>query len=81
MQMDPSKLRALAEIDNDRFAAMLFTAARAVGLSPEQARSAAANAPAFKNMLKNASDEDLRLLQEKLKKSPASLLNDLGGGS
>ena len=81
MQMDPSKLRALAEIDNDRFAAMLFTAARAVGLSPEQARSAAANAPAFKNMLKNASDEDLRLLQEKLKKSPASLLHDLGGGS
>ncbi|MBQ7355194.1 MAG: hypothetical protein IJW62_06730 [Clostridia bacterium] len=79
--MDPSKLRALAEIDNDRFAAMLFTAARAVGLSPEQARSAAANAPAFKNMLKNASDEDLRLLQEKLKKSPASLLHDLGGGS
>lgn len=81
MQMDPSKLRALVEIDNDRFAAMLFTAARAVGLSPEQARSAAANAPAFKNMLKNASDEDLRLLQEKLKKSPASLLHDLGGGS
>ncbi len=81
MQMDPSKLRALAEIDNDRFAAMLFTAARAVGLSPEQARSAAANAPAFKNMLKNASDEDLRRLQDKLKQAPASLLNDLGGGS
>lgn len=81
MQLDPSKLRALAEIDDDRFAAMLFTAARAVGLSPEQAKAAAANAPAFKNMLKNASDEDLRRLQEKLKKSPASLLNDLGGRS
>ncbi|MBQ8382539.1 MAG: hypothetical protein IJX47_04960 [Clostridia bacterium] len=79
--MDPSKLRALAEIDDNRFAAMLLTAARAVGLSPEQAKSAAANAPAFKNMLKNASDEDLRLLQQKLKQSPASLLNDLGGGS
>ncbi|MGM9647853.1 MAG: hypothetical protein ACI3YH_06970 [Eubacteriales bacterium] len=81
MQLDPSKLRALSQIDDDRFAAMLFTAARAVGLSPEQAKAAAANAPAFKNMLKNASDEDLRRLQEKLKKSPASLLNDLGGRS
>ncbi|MBQ8288556.1 MAG: hypothetical protein IJX76_07285 [Clostridia bacterium] len=79
--MDPSKLRALSQIDDDRFAAMLHAAARAVGLSPEQARSAAANAPAFKNMLKNASDEDLRRLQEKLNKSPASLLGDLGGGS
>lgn len=81
MQMDPSKLRALSEIDDDRFSAMLFTAARAVGLSPEQAKSAAANAPAFKKMLKTASDDDLRRLQEKLKKSPADLLGELGGGS
>ncbi len=81
MQLDPSKLRALADIDDRRFAAMLFTAARAVGLSPEQAQSAAANAPAFKNLLKTASDEDLHRLQEKLKRSPADLLDELGGGS
>lgn len=81
MQMDPSKLRALAEIDDERFAAMLFTAARAVGLPPDQARLAAANAPAFKKTLKTASDEDLVRLQEKLKRSPASLMKDLGGGS
>ena len=81
MQLDPSKLRALAELDDRRFATMLFTAARAVGLSPEQARSAAANAPAFKTMLRNASAEDLRRLQEKMKTAPSSLLNDLGGKS
>lgn len=81
MQLDPSKLRSLAQIDDNRFAAMLFTAARAVGLSPEQARTAAANAPAFKQMLQSASDEDLRLLLQKLQSSPADLLGQLGGGS
>lgn len=81
MQLDPSKLRALAEIDDNRFSAMLFTAARAVGLSPEQAKTAAANAPAFKKMLQSASDRDLRLLLEKLQTSPADLLGQLGGSS
>ena len=79
MQLDPSKLRALAQLDDRRFAAMLFTAARAVGLSAEQARAAADNAPAFKTMLRNASDEDLQRLQEKMQSAPSSLLNDLGG--
>ena len=81
MQLDPSKLRTLAQIDDNRFSAMLFTAARAVGLSPEQARTAAANAPAFKKMLSSASDQELRLLLEKLKTSPADLLGQLGGKS
>lgn len=79
MQLDPSKLRALAELDDSRFASMLFTAARAVGLSPEEARAAAANAPAFKNMLRNASSEDLSKLGAKLNGSPADLLKQLGG--
>lgn len=81
MQLDPSKLRALAQIDDNRFSAMLFTAARAVGLSPEQAKTAAQNAPAFKKMLQSATDEELRLLLGKLNSSPADLLGQLGGGS
>ncbi|MBO5778864.1 MAG: hypothetical protein J6R82_04780 [Clostridia bacterium] len=81
MQLDPSKLRSLAQIDDNRFSAMLFTAARAVGLSPEQAKTAAANAPAFKKMLRSASDEELRLLLAKLQSSPADLLGQIGGGS
>ncbi len=80
MQLNPNQLRRLAEIDDSRFATMLMTAARAVGLSAEQAQAAAANAPAFKTMLRNASDEDLSRLQEKLNGSPASILQDLGGG-
>ena len=58
MQLDPSTLRALAQLDDRRFSAMLFTAARAVGLSDEEAKAAAANAPAFKRLLRNASEED-----------------------
>ena len=81
MQLDPSKLRSLAQIDDNRFAAMLFTAARAVGLSPEQAKLAAQNAPAFKQTLQSASDEELRQLLQKLQSSPADLLGKLGGGS
>ena len=81
MQLDPSKLRGLAQIDDRQFAAMLFTAARAVGLSPEQANLAAQNAPAFKKMLHGASDEELRMILQKLNKSPADLLGQLGGGS
>ena len=79
MQLDPSTLRALAQLDDRRFSAMLFTAARAVGLSTDEANAAAANAPAFKQMLRNASEEDLRRLQEKMKTAPQSLLNELGG--
>lgn len=81
MQPDPSKLRALAQIDDNRFSAMLFTAARAVGLSPEQAKTAAQNAPAFKKILLSASDEELRSLIKKLSTSPADLLNQLGDKS
>ena len=81
MQLDPSKLRALSRIDDRRFAAMLFTAARAVGLSPEQAQAAAQNAPAFKKVLQSASDEELTLLVGKLQSSPADLLGKLGGSS
>lgn len=80
MQLDPSKLRALAQMDDSQFSAMLFTAARAVGLSAEDARAAAANAPAFKKLLQNASNEDLSRLQEKLRGSPSDLLKQLGGG-
>lgn len=79
MQLDPSTLRALAQLDDRRFSAMLFTAARAVGLSADEANAAAANAPAFKRMLRNASEEDLRRLQEKMQTAPQSLLNELGG--
>lgn len=79
MQLDPVKLKALANIDDDRFAAMLYTAAMAVGLPPDQAKAAAANAPAFKKMLKNASKDDLAMLQQKLQGSPADLLRQLGG--
>lgn len=79
MQLDPSTLRALAQLDDRRFSAMLFTAARAVGLSDEEAKAAAANAPAFKRLLRNASEEDLRRLQEKLQAAPHSLLSELGG--
>ena len=81
MQPDPSKLRALAQIDDNRFSAMLLTAARAVGLSPEQAKLAAQNAPAFKKMLLSASDEELRQLLHKLSTSPADLFGQLGGKS
>lgn len=79
MQLDPKQLRALAELDDKRFSAMLYTAAMAVGLTAEQAQAAAANAPAFKKMLKNSSKEDLAMLQNKLKGSPAELMKELGG--
>lgn len=80
MQFDPNQLKVLAQVDDKRFSSMLYTAAIAVGLSPEQARAAVANAPAFKKMLKNASQEDLTMLGQKLKGSPADLLRQLGGG-
>lgn len=79
MQIDPKQLRALAEVDDKRFAAMLYTAAMAAGLSAEQAKEAAAHAPAFKKMLKNASGEELAMLRQKLQGSPADLLKGLGG--
>lgn len=79
MQIDPKQLKALAEVDDKRFAAMLYTAAMAAGLSSEQAKQAAANAPTFKKMLKNASGEELSMLQTKLQGSPADLLKGLGG--
>lgn len=78
MQLDPNKLKALADVDDNRFSAMLFAAATAVGLPPEQARAAAANAPAFKKMLKNASQDDLATLGRKLQGSPSELLRQLG---
>lgn len=79
MQLDSNQLKALAELDDKRFSAMLYTAAMAVGLTPDQAKEAAANAPRFKNMLKNASKEDLAMLQQKMKGSPSELLRGLGG--
>lgn len=79
MQLDPKQLRALAEMDDSRFSAMLYTAAIAAGLPPQQAKAAAANAPAFKKMLNNASQDDLAKLQQKLKGSPSDLLRQLGG--
>lgn len=79
MQPDLRQIKALAELDDNRFATMLYTAAIAVGLSKEQAQTAAANAPAFKKMLQNASKEDLAMIQSKLKGSPADLLKNLGG--
>ena len=80
MKMDPSKLRALADMDDRRFAELLFTAARAVGLSQTDARAAAKNAHAFKAVLRNASEDDLAKLQGKLSGNPADLLKQLGGG-
>ncbi len=79
MQLDSNKLKALAEVEDSRFSAMLYAAAITVGLTPDQAKAAAANAPAFKQMLKNASKEDLALLQSKLQGSPSDLLRQLGG--
>lgn len=79
MQLDPKKLKSLADVDDSRFSTMLYTAAIAVGLKPDQAREAAANAPAFKKMLKNASDDDLAMLGKKLQGSPSDLLEQLGG--
>lgn len=80
MKMDPSKLRALANMDDRRFAELLFTAARAVGLSLADAEAAAKNAHAFKAVLKNATDDDLAMLGNKLSKNPADLMKELGGG-
>lgn len=80
MQLDPRQIKALADLDDNRFATMLYTAAIAVGLTKEQAKTAAANAPAFKAMLRNASAEDLSKLSTKLNSSPADLLKQLGGG-
>ena len=80
MKMDPSKLRALADMDDRRFAELLFTAARAVGLSPTDARAAANQAPTFKALLRNATEEDLAQIQGKLNGNPADLLKQLGGG-
>ena len=81
MKMDPSKLRALAEMDDRRFAELLFTAARAVGLSQADARAAANNAHAFKAVLRSASEDDLAKIQGKLNGNPADLLKQLGGKS
>ena len=80
MKMDRSKLRALADMDDATFAQLLFTAARAVGLSQADARAAAANAPAFKAVLRSADDADLAKIEGKLKGNPADLLKQLGGG-
>lgn len=80
MKLDPSKLRALANMDDRRFAELVFTAAKAVGLSPAEAKTAANNAHAFKAVLRNASDEELALLVNKLSKNPADLMKQLGGG-
>lgn len=79
MKLDPSKLRALADMDDRRFAELLFTAARAVGLSPADARAAAQNAHAFKAVLRSASEDDLAKIQGKLSGNPADLLKELGG--
>ncbi len=81
MQIEPSKLRALAEMDNARFAAMLRIAAKAVGLSAEQAELAAQNAPAFRDLLQNASDEELQGQFARLKSSPEEYLRNMGGRS
>lgn len=80
MKMDRSKLRALANTDDRTFAQLLFTAARAVGLSPADAHAAAENAHAFKALLCNANDADLAQIESKLKGNPADLLKQLGGG-
>lgn len=79
MKMDRSKLRALADMDDQTFAQLLFTAARTVGLSPTDARAAAANAHAFKAVLRNADETDLAQIENKLKGNPADLLKQLGG--
>lgn len=79
MQLDSNKLKMLAEVDDSRFSAMLYTAAIAAGLPPEQAKAASANAPAIKKMLRNASKEDLAMLQKKLQSSPSDLIGQLGG--
>ncbi len=80
MKMDRSKLRALADMDDQTFAQLVFTAARAVGLSQADARAAAANAHAFKAVLRNANETDLAQIESKLKGNPADLLKQLGGG-
>ena len=63
---DTDKIRALAELDKESFAALISSVINAMGGSKAQAAAMSANSEAIRNMLASASDSDIKKLAARL---------------
>lgn len=79
---DAQKLRALAELDEQTFSALLSSVLSALGASRNQAAMMRSNSGAIRSMLSTASDSDIRRLAQRLgPRKTGEILDIIGGGS
>lgn len=78
---DTQKLRALATLDDETFAAMLSSVLSALGASRNQAAMMKSNSSAIRSMLANASDNDIKKLAYRLGPQKTGEILDIIGGS
>ncbi len=65
-EQDADKIRALAELDKESFAALISSAVSAMGGSKAQAAAMSMNSEAIRKMIASASDSDIKKLAARL---------------
>lgn len=79
MEIDKSKLAALANLDDAAFGNIIYSVVLASGGSESAARSAMSSAPIIKAKLRNASDKELKQILGFIgEKNAADILGKLG---
>ena len=79
MEFDKTKLTALANLDDDAFATIIYSALKASGAGEGAARSAMSAAPIIKTKLKNATDADIkRIINFIGEKNAFEILGNIG---
>lgn len=63
---DADKIRALANLDKESFAAVIASALSAMGMSKAQVAALSANSEALRAMIARASDSDIKILAARL---------------
>ena len=63
---DADKIRALANLDRDRFAEIISSALTSMGMSRAQVAAISANSEALRAMIARASDSDIKKLAARL---------------
>ncbi|MBE6608834.1 MAG: hypothetical protein E7633_09805 [Ruminococcaceae bacterium] len=78
---DADKIRALAALDKDSFAALISSAMSAMGMNKAQAAAISANSEAIRGMLMSASDSDIKKLAARLGREKTDELLGLSSGT
>lgn len=63
---DADKIRALANLDTDRFAEVISSALASMGMNRAQVAAISANSEALRSMIARASDSDIKKLAARL---------------